>query len=141
MPCDERYRAWAMRREPQGAARPSPELLRAKLTHVSPCRARASFRELHFYVGGRAWSWCFPGAAGPGEHVAPAEAGTLILRPGPHGLRAEAARSVIPDGTNANGQGGIWTQAVPLDLGAAADLAIDGLPVFVHCSLLGRRHG
>lgn len=128
MPCDERYRSWAMRRAPFS---PSPELCRAELVRVSGCPARPGFRELQFEAEGTTWSWCFPPAAEPyGRDVGPGVR-SLILRAGPHGLIAEAVAD--EDG---GPPGSIW-----LDLALAAALAMDAAPVFVErCLLEQGRH-
>jgi len=128
MPCDERYRAWAMRRVPPP---PSPELCRAVLVRVCACPARRGFRELHFDVEGVPWSWCFPAAAEPGSRAAGPAAGNLVLRPGPYGLIAE---TVTGEPGGAPGSAG-------LDLALAADLAMAGIPVFVHRCLIGQAGG
>lgn len=126
MPCDERYRAWAMR---PGARRAglSPELDPAVLARVTLCPARQGYRELHFDVADMSWSWCFPGPAGSvrtGVRM-------IVLRPGPHGLAAQAVTS----------DGGGTGRSAPLGLALAADLAISGVPVAIHQSLTRRaRH-
>ena len=124
MPCDERYRSWAMQQVPSARR----ELRRAVLAWVSGCPARPGFRELHFDVEGMPWSWCFPPAARPDRRAAGPPAGALVLRPGPHGLVAE------------NGAEQVGSTSLPgrLDLGRAADLAMSGAVVFVHLVLLGR---
>jgi hypothetical protein len=115
MPCDERYRSWAMRRAPFP---PPPDLCRAELVRVSGCPARSGFRELQFKAEGTAWSWCFPPAAEP--YGGP-EVRSLILRPGPHGLIAQAVTDAA----------GMPPGSIPLDLALAADLAMDAVPVFI----------
>lgn len=128
MPCDERYRSWAMRRVPPP---PSPELCRALLVRVCDCPARRGFRELHFDVEGTAWSWCFPEAAEPYSRAAGPAAGNLVLRPGPYGLIAETVTSEAGEPPGSAG----------LDLAVAADLAMAATPVFVHRCLIGRARG
>lgn len=129
MLCDERIRSMTMR---HADAQPRPDLRHAELVRVSRCPARPGFRELHFAVAGMPWSWCFPPSA-PGaaaasrrEKLARAQAG-LVLRPGPHGLLAEPVA----------GAGQRRPAAGRVDLASAADLAIAGTAIFVHCSLLG----
>jgi hypothetical protein len=126
MPCDERYRAWAMRAGAQ-MAELSPELDPAILVRVTLCPARQGYRELHFDVAGTTWSWCFPGPAG----AVRTGVRTVVLRPGPHGLVAQA----VAGGGDAAGQ------PATLDLALAADMAISGVPVVIHRSLARRaRH-
>jgi hypothetical protein len=128
MPSDERYRSWAMRRvSPPGL----PELCRAELTGVCRCPAREGFRDLRFDVDGTPWSWCFPAAGEPGSRLAGPGAGSLVLRPGPHGLIAEVV----------TGEAGGGSRPVRLDLALAADLAAAATPVFVHRCLIGRASG
>lgn len=124
MPCDERYRSWAMQQVPSAQR----ELHRAVLVGVSGCPARPGLRELHFDVAGTPWSWCFPAATNPDGRAADPPAGTLVLRPGPHGLVAEAGAE----------QAGGSSRPARLDLGRAADMAISGAAVFVHHVLPGR---
>ncbi len=124
MPCDERYRAWAMRRAPVPAP---PELCRARLTRVTPCPARPGFRELHFDAEGVPWSWCFPAPARRRRLRAGAYVGSLVLRPGPQGLIAEAV----------TGPEAAPPEERTVDLARAADLAVASVPVFVHRDLLG----
>jgi hypothetical protein len=127
MPCDERYRAWARRQRPAGENLPPPELRRAVLTGAGPCPARAGFRELRFDVGGALWSWCFPGPAGADGGVPPSQIRAVVLRPGPHGLAAEAVLDQ---------QAG--HQPAKLSPAAVAELALAEVPVLVHGSLLPR---
>ncbi len=124
MPCDERYRAWAMRQGP-AADTTSSELCPGRLTRVTGCAARPGYRELHFEAAGTTWSWCFPGTARAGTRDPRVRA--LILRPGPHGLTAQAMTT---------GPAGGMPQSGWLDLTAAADMAVRGVPVFIHRALL-----
>lgn len=124
MACDEQYRAWAMGQPPEEAGPPGPGLRRAVLTMAGACAARAGFRELRFDVGGAAWSWCFPEAPGSAGRDR-IDARMLILRPGPHSLVAEVFR---------RGEGGRWHMATT-SLATAAELAVSGVPVFVHPTL------
>ena len=123
MPCDERYRLWAMRQVPPA---PQLELRRARLVRVSPCAARLGLRELHFDVDGVPWSWCFPAAADPEKQAAP-EIGSLVLRPGPNGLIAQASTDNV----------GALLLPAHLDLGLAASIAMSATPVYVHRFLIG----
>jgi hypothetical protein len=129
MPCDERYRAWAMRQGPAADAAP-PELYPGRLVRVTGCMARPGSRELHFDVAGTTWSWCFPGAARADTRDPRVRA--LILQPGPHGPTAQAITAGTADCMPQPG----W-----LDLTAAADLAISGVPVFIHRFLLRQQTG
>jgi hypothetical protein len=83
MPCDEQYRAWAMRQGPADA--PPEELHRAFLSQVTGCP----------------------------------------------GLTAQAV----------SGQAGGLTQPTAFHLAAAADLAISGVPVFIHRFFPGQETG
>ena len=130
MPCDERYRAWARRQKPEGTDPPPPELRHAVLTGAGPCPARAGFRELRFNVGGMPWSWCFPGSDTRDDQddpVLPAQIRAVVLRPGPHGLAAEAVLNQQAD-----------HQPAKLSPAAVAELALAEVPVLVHSSLLPR---
>ncbi len=129
MPCDERYRAWAMRRRPAADA-PPPELCPGRLIRVTDCAARPGCRELHFDAAGMTWSWCFPGAARAGTRDPRIRA--LVLQPGPHGPQAQAITT---------GAAGSMPQPGWLDLTAAADQAICGVPVFIHRVLLRQQAG
>jgi hypothetical protein len=128
MPCDERYRAWAMRQAPAAGATP-PELCPARLTRVTGCPARPGYRELHFDVSGTPWSWCFPGPARAGSRNPPVR--LLIFRPGAHGLTVQAVTHQADDPT----------QTATSDLAAAADLAISAVPVLIHRLLLRQQTG
>lgn len=121
MPCDERYRSWAV--EQAGKEAPAPELMPAVLVRVSLCPASAGCQELHFDVGGVPWSWCFP----PADSTPVPPDTALVLRPGPHGLIAE--------GHSSHAAGAPCT-ATRLDLATAAALALSAYPVFVHRSLV-----
>jgi hypothetical protein len=128
MPCDERYRMWAMRQAPAADGTP-PELYPARLIRVTECPAQQGYRELKFDVADTEWSWCFPGpgqADGRNHQVR-----LLIFRSGAHGLTVQAV----------TGQGGGMTQPAMFDLAAVADLAISAVPVFIHCCLLRRETG
>jgi CubicO group peptidase (beta-lactamase class C family) len=127
MPCDERYRAWAMRQGPADA--PPEELHRAFLSRVTGCPARRGFRELHFEAAGTSWSWCFPGPAQAERRNPPVR--LLIFRSGAHGLTVQAVTS----------QAGGPIQTATFDLAAAADLAISGVPVFIHRFFLRQETG
>ena len=128
MPCDERYRAWAMRQAPGGAGLPAPQLRRAILTGAGPCPARAGFRELRFDAGGAPWSWCFPGTEDASSRVPRALIRAVILRPGAHGLAADVIWRQ-PDGDQPP------AMLSPADV---AELALAGVPVLIHGSLLPR---
>ena len=122
MQCDEQYRKWAMR---QAAADvPPADLHRALLRRVTSCPARPGFRELHFDVAGTSWSWCLPGPARADGGNPPVR--LLIFRPGPCGIMAQAV----------TGQAGDLTPPATSDLAMACDLAISGVPVFIHRFLL-----
>jgi hypothetical protein len=125
MPCDERYRAWAMRQSPGHEDRPM-DLLWASVTGARPCPARAGFRELRFDVDGLAWSWCFPQPDAHDGRLVRSEVRVVVLRPGAHGLAAEAVIAE-EDGSR---------QVAKLDCATAAELALSGMPVFVHHSLV-----
>jgi hypothetical protein len=125
MPCDERYRAWVMRRDAE-VKDPPPELRSASVTAATKCPARAGFVELRFDVDGVAWSWCFPETGGPDGQVQRSQIRILILRPGAHGLTAEAVVTQQAGGR----------QVATLSPGTAAELAVSGVPVFVHHSLV-----
>ncbi len=125
MRCDERYRTRARQQVPSEAY---PDLCHAELIRVSPCRARPGFRELHFDVEGTAWSWCFPPRADSDDPpVVPPES-RLVLRPGPHGLRAQGVAD----------QPGHALHVAEIGLAAAAGLALSAVPVYVHRFLIGR---
>jgi electron transfer flavoprotein alpha subunit len=96
------------------------ELVRARLTAVTPCPGRPGYRELRFSVQGRSFTWCFPGAA---EELN-VTGNALVLSPGSQGLMAEvigAETDVHPRGVSPS---------------VAAALAISGLPVLIHASLV-----
>ncbi len=123
MPSDERYRSWLRNRD--SALPPTPGLLPATLARASWCPASAGCRELHFEVAGAAWSWCFP----PGGATEAPDDVVLVLRPGPHGLIAEA----WPPASS-----GLSCPLSRLDLASAAFCALAGCPVFVHQSLVAQ---
>jgi hypothetical protein len=124
MRCDERYRSRARQQPPSQAY---PDLCQAELIRVSPCPARPGFRELHFDVAGTAWSWCFPPRADCADPPAMPPVSRLVLRSGPHGLRAQG-------GTD---QPGHELRLAEIDLAAAAGLALSAVPVYVHRFLIG----
>jgi len=125
MRCDERYRSRASQ---QVSSEPDPGLCRAELTRVSPCQSRPGSRELHFDVEGTPWSWCFPPRDSSGGSCAVPTVSRLVLRPGPHGLRAQAVTD-LADGA---------LQVAEIDLVTAAGLAFSAAPVYVHRFLIGR---
>ena len=128
MPCDERYRAWAMRQAHTADDMPQ-ELCLARLIRVTDCQDRPGYRELKFDVGGAEWSWCFPGPAQAGRRSQQVRA--LAFRPGAHGLVVQAV----------TGQGGGLTRTVMLDLADAAELAMSAVPVFLHRCLVRQQTG
>ncbi|HXZ63197.1 MAG TPA: hypothetical protein VEH05_00585 [Streptosporangiaceae bacterium] len=125
MRCDERYRSRASQ---QVSSEPDPELYRAELTRVSPCQSRPGFRELHFDVEGTPWSWCFPPRDSSDDSCAVPTVSRLVLRPGPHGLRAQGVTDVA----------GAALDVAEIDLVTAAGLALSAAPVYVHRFLIGR---
>jgi hypothetical protein len=125
MRCDERYRSRAGQQVPSEAY---PDLCPAELMRVSSCQARPELRELHFDVDGTPWSWCFPPYADSGNPPAVLAVSRLVLRPGPHGLRAQGVAD----------QPGHEPHVTEIDLAAAAGLALSSVPVYVHRFLLGR---
>jgi hypothetical protein len=125
MRCDERYRSRARQQAPSEAYL---DLCHAELIRVSPCQARPGFRELHFDVEGTAWSWCFPPRADSGDPAAVPPVSRLVLRAGPHGLRAQSVTD----------QPGHAPHIAEIDLAEAAGLALSAAPVYVHRFLIGR---
>jgi hypothetical protein len=103
-----------------------PGFCRATLVRVSRCPARPGYRELHFDLEGTPWSWCFPPGPEPGERAAAARVRSLVLRPGPHGLIAEAL----------DGRSSATRRPAGLGPGLAAELAISGAAIFVDGFLL-----
>ena len=107
----------------RGAAAPTEqlsELVRARLTAVTPCPARPDYRELRFSVQGRSWTWCFPSPATEVDTTGNA----LVLYPGSQGVMV----TVIEAGTGGQPRG--------VSPSEAAALAISGLPVLIHRSLI-----
>lgn len=95
------------------------ELVKARLTAVTPCPGRPEFRELHFSLQGRTWTWCFPGQT----EESGVTGNALVLYPGSQGVIAK----VIEDGTDC--QHGISPST-------AYSLATSGVPVLIHPSLI-----
>jgi hypothetical protein len=103
------------------------EVVRARLTDVRPCSVRSDYRELHFSMQGRPWSWCFPTPIGQATTAASA----LMFSPASHGVMAKVITAE---------PGGRLGPHSRLDVdgvgpAVAAGLAISGLPVLIHPSL------
>jgi hypothetical protein len=87
---------------------------------VTPCPGRPDYCELRFGLQGRSWTWCFPATTKDLNETGSA----LVLYPGSQGIMAkviEAEPNGHPRGVSAS---------------AAAALAISGLPVLIHPSLI-----
>jgi electron transfer flavoprotein alpha subunit len=98
------------------------ELVRARLIAVTACPARPDYCELRFGRQGRSWIWCFPA---PTEQVS-RTGHALLFYPGSQGAMAKVI-TAEPDGRL--GGAGVSSTAV-------AALAISGLPILVHPSLI-----
>lgn len=96
------------------------ELVRARVIAVNPCPGRLDYCEVHFGLLGRSWTWCFPATAKDHNETG----NTLVLYPGSQGVMAK----VIEAEPNGHTRG--------VSLSEAAALAISGLPVLIHPSLI-----
>lgn len=96
------------------------ELVRARVIAVTPCPGRRDYRELRFGLQGRSWTWCFPATTKERNKTGNA----LVLYPGSQGVMAKVIEAEPSDHTRG------------VSLSEAAALAISGLPVLIHSSLI-----